>query len=733
MLFFFLGWGLLSVEPGLAQTAPPGAGDTLTVTVLHSNDLYGQLTRRPLDGGLAGGMAPRVHLIRRVKAGGRVLLLDAGNTLGPAPLSASDRGESMIELMRMAGYDAMLPANHEFNYGLDTLRRLREVGGFPFLGANIAGADTLIQPALVVEAGGPRIGVIGLISPEVATLTNPRRVSDLTFKDPVAAAKEALKTLSDRRVDCVILLAHMREEEAMKLAHRVEGVDLVVAGGYYSVGLTDQMPTSIRLGNGVRIVAAPGYGDGLGRVDIRFAPRPDGGYRAISTLESQLAVDASVPDDPEAALLIARLEQSYAAAFNDTLGYLRVDTPDGQAALIAQLIQAHTGTEIGLINRGAVEPVDTGRPLLRGDVDRLIRFPDRLVTMTLTGAQLRALATQSRQAVRPSARLVFAGMDEQALTVLRRLLRDEESYRIATTEFLANGGDGYRIFLQGRAAVSTGVDLRALVDAALQEHGVLSLATFRDVNRAGSWYAGWDVEGAFERNFVDGTTEEYRQQNENVSFLSGATTFAWNSAVRLYAAYQQGVHETRLDHGMDFGQIGRNLDNLTKTSDQIATEVRYRYLTPRSPLNPFISVGANTAFTRSNGQRPLLVRSSLGFQRQVSPRVLVGFAGRSQRDFVVDTNDFGTEITVEVNQTFKTGSRLKIQARSFVGLTDRRVLSVENYNTLNVPLIGALRLNIRQSNFVYRVNRIRDTPVSGVAFRTNLTVGFGYGLDWKWR
>ncbi len=44
-------------------------------------------------------------------------------------------------------------------------------------------------------------------------------------------------------------------------------------------------------------------------------------------------------------------------------------------------------------------------------------------------------------------------------------------------------------------------------------------------------------------------------------------------------------------------------------------------------------------------------------------------------------------------------------------------------------MVGALSLTVRQNNFIYRVDKIKGVPVSGSAFRTDLTVGFAYGLE----
>lgn len=76
--------------------------------------------------------------------------------------------------------------------------------------------------------------------------------------------------------------------------------------------------------------------------------------------------------------------------------------------------------------------------------------------------------------------------------------------------------------------------------------------------------------------------------------------------------------------------------------------------------------------------------------------------------------------------------KLRSRLRSFTGFTDRHVVSLENYNTLTFPLVGTLSLSVQQSNFLYRVNKIRNTPVDGIANRWNLTLGLVYDLGWKW-
>ena len=145
-----------------------------------------------------------------------------------------------------------------------------------------------------------------------------------------------------------------------------------------------------------------------------------------------------------------------------------------------------------------------------------------------------------------------------------------------------------------------------------------------------------------------------------------------------------------------------------------------------------MSAGFGTAFTKSSGGRPYQARASAGFERQFLKRWVAQFAARGQRDFAEDQSDYGAEITLNYQVRLKQGGRFRSKIKSFFGLSDRKVISIENYNTLNFPLLRELSLTVRQNNFIYRLDKIRGIPVTGVAFRSDLTVGLTYGVDWKW-
>ncbi len=715
-----------------AEALQESVRDTVRVKILHSNDVYGQLRRQATDEGFLGGMAPRVRLIREIREAGAALVLDAGDAIGPSTLSAWDQGETMVAAMRLAGYTAMTPGNHEFDYGPEALVRRREEAGFPFLAANLrwkAGMEPPVQAYFLVEVEGVKIGILGVISPEVAAQTNPTAL--LAFEDPLKAARQAVGTLREQGADYVIALVHMEEGEALALARKAAGVDLVVAGGYRGLEQALQVRALTRLVNGVHAVTTPRFGSYVGQVEVMFLRNADGGYRVGRMDAALLPVGGDVPDDSETAALVGKLEAAYAEETGEMLGRIEAETVEAQAEVVANLMRWHTDMEVGVVRRGAFREIRSKQPLYLRDIERFVRFDDALVKMVLTGRQLRTIAKQSRRAKGGSGGLVFAGMDPKRMTVNGRSIQNNEPYQVVTVEVLVGGGDGYGEFKKGVSVIRTGISLRSLL-AAWLKGGTLSSAAFRELERKGVWRSGWSVEGAFRRNYVNETTEDYRAQKERVSFLRGETSISWNSATRYFLGYEGGAHGVLFENTTDFGQVGRSLGNLESSSDRLDVDVTYRYRLGGLKVEPILSSGISTAFTRTSGTRPFLWRNSVGFQRRFYQRLVIRFAARGQRNYAADESDFGAEVTLTYQRRLPQGGRFRSKVKSFFGLTDRKVVSIENYNTFSFPLVGELSLAVRQNNFIYRVDKIRENPVSGVAFRTDLTVGFAYGLDWKW-
>jgi len=707
------------------------AGD-MHLTVFHSNDLYGELMPR----GDLGGMAARVRLIRELSQSTNAVVLDAGDALGPEALSWFDEGATMALALQRANVAAILPGNIDLVLGVDVLLKRQKEALLSMVLSNMSGKAGVALPVsqnTLVKVGGIWVGVLGVLDPAVVETVPPRNIEGFKFSDPVKAANETAKVLRSKGAMCVIALTHMDEAKTLSFARQVVGVDLVVAGGYGGLDQVQGVPNEIRLLNGVVVVTTPRYGIHLGRVDMTLRPNKDGQLHVLDVVTQQIPIDADMEEDVEIAELVAALKANYDLAAQKPLGRIRAKTIEAQGQLVAGIMRGHIHSEVGIINRGSLRKISSDVPLKRGDVDELIRFDDRLVKMLLTGKQLKAIVARSQRSSRDASRLMVVGFHSKDGTVNRRPIRDDEVYRVAVTEFLAEGGDGYVEFKSGTQVVHTGIALRGLMASMLQDTStVIGVEDFSDRESQSIWRASWGVDGAFNRNYIDRTTLAYRAQKEKISFLSGETSVSWNAIMQWALTRDMGQHIVRFENRMSFGQIGTTFGDLEKSEDQFDADLTYVYRTKNFVAEPYGSVGYSTAITATDGQRPKLVKSSTGFLRRVKRELLVSLGARAQRDLTLNENDVGFEIGLDVRRKFSQNGQVRSRVRSFFGVTDRRVISIENYNTLTVPLMGGLSLSARQSNFLYRVNKIRNIPIDGIAFRWDLTLGLGYDLDWKW-
>ena len=65
-------------------------------------------------------------MVKDYKAkGNNALLVDAGNAIQGTVYSYFDKGKSIIKLMNKTGYNLATPGNHEFDFGINNLKKLK--------------------------------------------------------------------------------------------------------------------------------------------------------------------------------------------------------------------------------------------------------------------------------------------------------------------------------------------------------------------------------------------------------------------------------------------------------------------------------------------------------------------------------------------------------------------------------------------------------------------------------
>ena len=149
-----------------------GESATTQLTILHVNDYHGRMLPaidKQIDPKKeVGGAAYLADMIKeeRAKNPGGTLLLAAGDMFQGSPESNLSHGTPVIEIMNELKFDAMVVGNHEFDWGMAVLTRLRKNAQFPFLAANIVDSHGNLLPGIrpyrILQRRHAKVAVIGL-------------------------------------------------------------------------------------------------------------------------------------------------------------------------------------------------------------------------------------------------------------------------------------------------------------------------------------------------------------------------------------------------------------------------------------------------------------------------------------------------------------------------------------------------------------------------------------------
>jgi 2',3'-cyclic-nucleotide 2'-phosphodiesterase (5'-nucleotidase family) len=205
--------------------------------------------------------------------------------------------------MNAMGYDAMAVGVMDLWLGLDVFQSLHDQAKFAMVSANLLTADgkPLVDPYVVLERKGLRIGIIGITEPEAELQSVvPDLNGKVTSEDPVKALQRYLPELRSR-VDVVIVLSRLGLERDAALAKAVPGIDMIVGGGART--LMDK-PQQV----GSTLIVQQGYnGEWMGRTEVQYNEQ---GQIDKATTEG-VALGPDIKDDPDLAALTKRWDQLY--------------------------------------------------------------------------------------------------------------------------------------------------------------------------------------------------------------------------------------------------------------------------------------------------------------------------------------------------------------------------------------------------------------------------------------
>ena len=464
LLIFIVG-GCATFERDAAKT--PSAS-TIDVKLIAFNDFHGNLKtpglRVPVADASkstgfrlepAGGIEQFSALAQSLKAKNpNHAMVSAGDMVGATPLlSALFNDEPTIEAMNLVGIDFHAVGNHEFDYGIKHLKRLKNGGckvdektgqpdcegrapytgaNFAFLAANVIEVSTgkPLFPAWGVKTfDGVKVAFIGMTLRGTPAIVRPGGAEGLSFKDEVETVNALVPQIRAQGIETIVVIMHQggiqsgginecanfsSDNGFKEMVERFDrAVDVVVAAHthrYYICEFAGKLVTS-----------AGSYGTLLTEIDLRIDRRTGD---VIGKSARNLVVDPSGPKDARLTAQIETYVMLSKPRENKVVAVVTRELPimanaDGESLLGNLIADAHTS--IASMTRAQPTPISAAHfatdnpraiafnnpgslraPLIPaadgsityGELFKIQPFQNDLIFMDLTGAEIKEALEQ---------------------------------------------------------------------------------------------------------------------------------------------------------------------------------------------------------------------------------------------------------------------------------------------------------------------------------------------------
>ncbi len=500
---------------GLTLASAPA--EPVDIQVATINDFHGRIEA----GGASAGAASLATAVKELRAENpNTIFAAAGDLIGASTFTSFiQKDEPTIDALNAAGLDVSATGNHEFDQGWADLRdRIQDRADWEYINANVflkGTDDHALAPSWVKEIDGVKVGFIGAVTEDLPTLVSPAGIAELDVRGIVDSVNAVAADLTDGddsngEADVLLLLVHEGATTTDVSSITPESaLGRIVYGVSPAVDAIVSAHTHLAYNHvidGRPVISAGQYGENMGVMQIQVDPSTKE-LLSITNEVRPLTKDGApiAAPDPEVQKIVddAKTEAdklgsvSVGAITGDFNRAVRSDGTSenrgGESTLgnfVADVQRESTGADIAFMNPGGLRTDLRYASSGAGDADGNVTyrevatvqpFANTLVTLTLTGAQVRAVLEQQWQPATASRPFLKLGVSKELTYVYdpaapagahigEILLNGEKldesaSYLVAVNAFLASGGDNFTVFAEGAGAADTGrTDLQSMVD-----------------------------------------------------------------------------------------------------------------------------------------------------------------------------------------------------------------------------------------------------------------------------
>ena len=442
-----------------------------SLTVIHTNDSHGTVSHEPYLKTLAK---------QKKNNGENVLILSAGDLFHGQLVATLSRGESIVNIFNMVGYDYITAGNHDFNYGLDGLKNIESQGNFKILISNVVDKTTgknIFTPYDIKEIDGVKIGIFGLSTPETLAKSSGRKSLESTeFLAPIETSKKIVDELKSQGCKIIIAITHLGLDDAALdenrsnfLAKNVPEIDLIIDGHSHT-----ELKNGLEINN--TLIAQTGsHGKNIGVVDLKL----NSNGKNNSVLEKKaylIKIDDNkdILPDENVLNMIEEENKKIEGFTSEKIGEIGFDL-DGKKEhvrtvetnffdLLTDAILEKTRSDLVILNGGIIRDSIKAGKITVGDIYKSMPFENTTITQNISGKEiLKALERGVSQYPNAFAGNLQVGgikfkfdpnkkIGEKVYDVYflnnNQKLELDKKYNLATIKFLFDGGDGYDMFVK---------------------------------------------------------------------------------------------------------------------------------------------------------------------------------------------------------------------------------------------------------------------------------------------
>lgn len=444
---------------------------TSVLTILTFNDVY-EIVPDSLG---RGGFAEMQTLLNQERATSKYNITTVnGDFLSPCILSTFDKGAHRIDLFNKMGVDAVVLGNHEFDFGPEEVKKRIQESHFPWLTANAIGLDgkpfTGDQQTIILDVDGIKVGFFGLLTVETPNLSDTRK--QVCFSPLVYTAKEMIADLKKQGVDVIVALTHLHTKEDRWLAEELPEISVILGGHDHDPETYYSNKTFIHK-SGMNAYY-------LTRLDLMLEKNENSGK--VTVLPSwNVILNKNFPRDPELAFVVDELQSTLEKLAGDPIGVMGMDcdTFSGTvrggesqfANLVVDALCKYCEADVGFISGGLIRGnkyYKQGNLLTLKSFLTELPFQNIIAMVEMTGSSiLEALENGVSKAENKAGRFPqVSGMQFyydvnqpvgkriQEVLIGNEALDPNKLYKVATVDYMLNGGDEYGMFKSGKILLS---------------------------------------------------------------------------------------------------------------------------------------------------------------------------------------------------------------------------------------------------------------------------------------